>query len=271
MAPAAPSSVLTALPARVSPGDMTDSTMAVPGRSADARRRGTGRARGGGFPAPNPDPARYTVAGRIARGGMGEVWRVHDRLLDRSLALKLMYTEAGGSDGLRERFRYEARVTARRDHPGGIPILDAGEAEDGRLWYLMREVANASTLRPRIEAACPWGDLGDPSWCAVRDSAPGRPMPRPVDSFPVDEGPTGVRGLAGNMHDWCENPFEPSALRVLPETWVVSPATPEDRMRVTRGGAYGNEIRLAQAAYYVGDGESYRDGGLSFRFARSLP
>lgn len=100
---------------------------------------------------PNPNPSRYTVIERIARGGMGEVWRLQDHQLERTLALKVMHPSLAGHATSRERFRTESRVTARLDHPGIIPVLDAGETPEGRLWYLMREVGGGTTLRPRLD------------------------------------------------------------------------------------------------------------------------
>jgi serine/threonine-protein kinase len=49
----------------------------------------------------------------------------------------------------------------------------------------------------------PWGDHIEPNWCCIRDSHHGEPTPQPVTAFPEDESIYGVRGLAGNVRDWC--------------------------------------------------------------------
>ncbi len=49
----------------------------------------------------------------------------------------------------------------------------------------------------------PWGDVLDPSLCAMRASFPGRPQPRSVGLFPTDRSVYGVRDMAGGMRDWC--------------------------------------------------------------------
>jgi serine/threonine-protein kinase len=49
----------------------------------------------------------------------------------------------------------------------------------------------------------PWGDVLDPSWCSMTHSHAALRAPSPVNTFPVDSSPLGVRGLAGNVRDWC--------------------------------------------------------------------
>ena len=74
---------------------------------------------------------RYDLREEIGRGGMGTVYRAHDRLLDRDVALKVVDAEAGLE---------EASVLARLEHPGIVPVYDAGELPDGRRFAAMRLV-----------------------------------------------------------------------------------------------------------------------------------
>src|ERR1044071_6839733 len=77
----------------------------------------------------------------VARGGVGTILAAFDRRLARSVAVKRM----DGSDrSLVERFRREIRVTASLQHPGIVPIYDAGVLEDGQPFYAMRHVPGAS-------------------------------------------------------------------------------------------------------------------------------
>ena len=46
----------------------------------------------------------------------------------------------------------------------------------------------------------PWGDFMEPLWCATLET--GCETPQPIDSFPIDHSPYGVRGMAGNVSDW---------------------------------------------------------------------
>lgn len=85
--------------------------------------------------ADQPDLAgtRYTVERELGRGGMGVVWAVHDRDLDRTVALKVM-------DAHDEALLAEARTAARLEHPGIVPVHEAGRLADGRAFYVMKLV-----------------------------------------------------------------------------------------------------------------------------------
>jgi eukaryotic-like serine/threonine-protein kinase len=94
---------------------------------------------------------RYEDLGVIARGGMGEIRRVRDRVLGRVLAMKLLRPELEDRDELRARFLAEARVTASLQHPGIVPVHECGALPDGRLWFTMQEV-RGRTLGAAIRA-----------------------------------------------------------------------------------------------------------------------
>ncbi len=82
---------------------------------------------------------RYERRSPLGSGGMGEVWRVHDRLLRRTVALKVIRSKLVGERML-VRFREEAQVSAQLQHPGIIPVHDYGQLDDGRVWFTMKEV-----------------------------------------------------------------------------------------------------------------------------------
>lgn len=85
---------------------------------------------------------RYEVLGRLAEGGMGAIWRARDRLLERDVAIKVLAPHLEGAEAA-ERLRREARILARLEHPGIVPVHDAGTLEDGRAWYAMKLVRGA--------------------------------------------------------------------------------------------------------------------------------
>lgn len=88
------------------------------------------------------DPAgRYQRLAFIGQGGMGRVFRVRDLRLEREVALKELLTE---TPGLEARLAGEVRLTAQLDHPGIVPIYDAGRTTDGRCFYTMRLVRGRS-------------------------------------------------------------------------------------------------------------------------------
>ena len=88
---------------------------------------------------PELPPERYELRALIGRGGMGAVYSAFDRRLDREVALKVS-NGAGPASGLEERLRREASVLARLEHPGIVPVHDAGELTDGRWFYVMKLV-----------------------------------------------------------------------------------------------------------------------------------
>jgi len=82
---------------------------------------------------------RYEIVGELGRGGMGVVYRAVDRTLGREVALKALGL-AGDAAGIAERLTREARVLARLEHPGIVPVHDVGILADGRPYYVMRLV-----------------------------------------------------------------------------------------------------------------------------------
>ena len=74
----------------------------------------------------------------LGRGGFSVVWRARDRVLEREVALKVLTTPAAA--GVAERLVAEAKILARLDHPGIVPVHDAGTLEDGRVFYAMKLV-----------------------------------------------------------------------------------------------------------------------------------
>ena len=85
---------------------------------------------------------RYELKGRLGRGGMGAVYSAHDRVLDRDVAVKVL-DPTSASEETAARLLNEARILARLEHPGIVPIHDAGTLADGRLFYVMKLVRGA--------------------------------------------------------------------------------------------------------------------------------
>ena len=83
--------------------------------------------------------ARYEITGVAGHGGMGTVYVARDRVLDRDVAVKVLdVADRRGSRA--ERLEREAHILARLDHPGIVPVHDAGTLEDGRAFYVMKLV-----------------------------------------------------------------------------------------------------------------------------------
>ncbi|MCZ2858788.1 serine/threonine-protein kinase [Blastococcus sp. VKM Ac-2987] len=73
---------------------------------------------------------RYEITAPIATGGMGEVWKARDRVLDRIVAAKVLKTEYTNDPSFLARFRNEARHTAALSHPNIASVYDYGETTD---------------------------------------------------------------------------------------------------------------------------------------------
>ena len=84
------------------------------------------------------DPARYRMLGEHGRGGLGRVSRAHDVELGRDVAIKELISRGNVSE---VRFVREALITARLEHPGIVPVHEAGRWPDGTPFYAMKLVA----------------------------------------------------------------------------------------------------------------------------------
>ena len=89
---------------------------------------------------------RYRLTDRIAAGGMGEVWRGEDNLLNRAVAVKLLPTGRAGDEAFLARFRAEARYAASLSHSGIARVYDYGESADFGGAYLVMELVNGEPL-----------------------------------------------------------------------------------------------------------------------------
>jgi serine/threonine-protein kinase len=82
---------------------------------------------------------RYRLTERLAAGGMGEVWRAIDEILERPVAVKLLRPEFVSDEQARSRFRAEARFAAGLQHSGIAQVYDYGE-HDGQAYLVMELV-----------------------------------------------------------------------------------------------------------------------------------
>jgi eukaryotic-like serine/threonine-protein kinase len=89
---------------------------------------------------------RYRLVSRIAGGGMGDVYRGHDLLLDRRVAVKVLQPSLAADQELVARFRMEARAAARLSHPNIVAVFDWG-SDDEQTYYMVMEYVAGTDLR----------------------------------------------------------------------------------------------------------------------------
>jgi serine/threonine protein kinase len=89
---------------------------------------------------PDVSGTRYEILEPIGRGGMATVYLASDRELEREVALKVLREPAPAPEAAQRMLR-EARVIARLEHPGIVPVHDVGVLADGRVFYAMKRVS----------------------------------------------------------------------------------------------------------------------------------
>lgn len=103
-----------------------------------------------------PDRAtpRYELGETLGSGGMATVVLARDRQLGRDVAIKRMKPELAEDPGARRRFEEEALILAGLEHPGTVPVHDAGTLETGEPFYAMKRV-QGRTLKSLLSARRP--------------------------------------------------------------------------------------------------------------------
>jgi predicted Ser/Thr protein kinase len=91
---------------------------------------------------------RYELEEHVGSGGMSRVYRAHDRLLERTVALKILHEHYSQDDEYVERFRREARAVAQLAHPNIVTVIDRGEHE-GRQ-FIVFEYVDGENLKQLV-------------------------------------------------------------------------------------------------------------------------
>ena len=143
----------------------------------------------------------------------------------------------------------------------------------GRPYRLPGELEYEKAARGVDARAFPWGDFFDPSWACMRLSHPVGVRPVAVEEFARDESPYGVRGLAGNVVEWCadeyrrEGPPLANGMYFAPQDGRVDSPVAE---RTLHGGCFLFDSFLLRAATRHSSSSIVRDVTLGFRLVRSL-
>jgi TolB-like protein/tRNA A-37 threonylcarbamoyl transferase component Bud32/tetratricopeptide (TPR) repeat protein len=97
--------------------------------------------------------SHYFITSELGRGGMGVVYRAHDQLLHRDVALKLLREDILNQFDRRARILAEARAASALNHPGITTIYDVGETAEHL--FIVMELVEGQTLRDRLSASGP--------------------------------------------------------------------------------------------------------------------
>ncbi|SDS28940.1 serine/threonine-protein kinase [Actinoplanes derwentensis] len=188
---------------------------------------------------------RYRLINRIGLGGMSEVWRGHDRVLDRPVAVKIMDPGVEGSLGVPgvDLVRAEARSAARLAHPNVAGVHDFGTSPgpDSEVPYIIMELVEGQTLSEHLAA-------GRLDWrisvrvCAEvaaalaaahaenvvhRDIKPANIMLTPAGAKVLDFG---IAAVIGSPDPDPDGPVMGTPAYIAPERFDGLPATPASDM-----------------------------------------
>src|SRR5919112_2876906 len=142
---------------------------------------------------------RYALKVPLGRGGMGVVWRAHDAVLGREVAVKeVVFPPTMAEEErrpVRARVMREARAAARLNHPGAVTLYDVVQDRGGT--FIVMELVNAPTLADLVRADGPLpvervAEIGGQIASALEAAHPPGTVPRPVQPGNVVVPPRGL-------------------------------------------------------------------------------
>ena len=93
---------------------------------------------------------KYEVVRLIGEGGMGKVFEVRHKLIDRRLALKLLHPHHASSEKLLARFQQEAKIAASIGHDNIVEVTDMGTTPEG-VPYIVMEYLDGRSIRELLD------------------------------------------------------------------------------------------------------------------------
>ena len=142
----------------------------------------------------------------------------------------------------------------------------------GAPWRLLNEIEREKAARGADARSFPWGNHGDATFACALEGHQGEPRREAVFGHPTDESPYGVRGLAGNVRDWCINVWRQDGPLVEGGrlAWDAASAD-DDEFRSVHGGFWGAPIVNSRSAGRFGSRPGLCRYSVGLRTARSYP
>jgi serine/threonine protein kinase/formylglycine-generating enzyme required for sulfatase activity len=140
----------------------------------------------------------------------------------------------------------------------------------GLPWRLPDEYEREKAARGVDGRLFPWGSYGDATFACVAEGHRDEPRRTVIGLHPFDVSVYGVRGLAGNSHDWCANVWRRDGPSTREGRLVLEQADDADPdFRVIRGGAWNQPLNASRAASRFGARPELGRRSIGVRLARS--
>ncbi len=157
--------------------------------------------------------------------------------------------------------------------PCAVAYADWMASQSGQPWRLPGDFEWEKGARGVDGRWYPWGHQTDPSWACMMDSHRGKSQPSVVEDYPLDMSVYGLRGMGGNVRQWCLEPFTREGTSSGAEglvTTSLETAADAHALRLDRGGSWDGGPRNQRCAYRSRVIPEMRVGSLGIRLARSF-
>ncbi len=233
----------------------------------------------GRFPVTNEEYLAF-LNDLVASGREAEAWLACPRANSGTIAgANEALSYARGPDG---RFQLKERDVGELWTPRGPAVLMSWhsavayarwrEARTGRPYRLLHELEREKSVRGADGRLYPWGDFLDPTWACMLNSHAGEPKRSEVEAYPLDESPYGMRGGAGNSHDYCLNAYKRQGPAIQGERLAFEATLPDGGEHYSvRGGAWSSVENHCRAAARFALRPDQRRNATGLRLARSYP
>lgn len=177
------------------------------------------------------------------------------------------------------RFWYQSDATLEDLNSYPVTMLDWHQAtafarwtaaHEGLPWRLMLEPEWEKAARGVDARLLPWGNYPEPTWSHGFSRWQTRSSLTRVDTYPIDESPYGVRGMGGNVRDWCESLFDPATPKAPDAPTTVMGPGEASTYRVVRGGSWqSGSVQMRLVGRFCAE-SSLRSNDIGLRLARRL-